>query len=153
VARFLGFLSPVGLRWLNIVVRSIHLGTSGILVGGHAFEVPAERLVPTLVGAIASGALLTLLESGGRSLWLHQGRGLLTMAKLLVLCLVPIFWAHRLILLWGVILLGGIGSHMPAFLRYYSLLWRKVVPVEGLPGAGQLISENLAQMGEEDPRA
>jgi len=78
------------MRTLNIALRTLHLMATSILVGGHAFDVTAERLVGILWLAILSGAALGAVEAGPRVLWFHQGRGLMTLAKLGLLCLVPL---------------------------------------------------------------
>ncbi len=61
----------------------------GILLGGHAFDVPAARLVSSLWLCIATGIALAVSEAGLGLLWFHQVRGLMTMGKVLLICVVP----------------------------------------------------------------
>lgn len=126
------------MRTLNIALRSMHLMVTSILVGGHAFDAPPERLVLVLWLVIASGAALGAVEAGPRWLWFHQGRGLMTLAKLLLLCTVPLFWRYRLPILLAVIALAGVGAHMPARFRYYSIIYRQVIPLGSGPGVARL---------------
>ncbi len=69
---------------------------------------------------IGTGLVLAAVEAGARLLWFHQGRGVMTMAKLALLCAVPLAWDYRLPILLVVIVIGSVGSHMPG--RYPTLL-------------------------------
>jgi hypothetical protein len=125
-------------RFWNIALRTAHLAAMGVLLGGHAFDVPAERLLVALWSTVGTGIALGVVETGGRLLWLHQGRGLMTLAKLALVATVPWFWQYRLPILLVVVALASVGSHMPGRFRYYSLLYRKVIPCSGGPGAARL---------------
>jgi len=132
-------------RFWNIALRTAHIAAMGILLGGHAFDVERSRLLASLWLCIASGAALGLLESGLSPVWFHQGRGLMTMAKLLLLCAVPFLWTQwgwRLAVLLSVVVLASVGSHMPARFRYYSVIYRKVLRCQSGPGSSQLADEN-----------
>ncbi len=123
------------IRALNIVLRTAHIGAMGILLGGHAFDISPGRLLVILWLTIGTGAALAVVEIGGpRLLWFHQGRGLMTMAKLLLLGAVLFAWEQRLWILLVVIVLASVGSHMPARFRYYSVLRREVIPNACGPG-------------------
>jgi hypothetical protein len=114
-------------RALNIAWRTAHIGVASVLVGGHVFEIAADRLHFWLYLTIASGAVLIVLEAYPQTRWFHEGRGVLAMTKLLLLCLIPWFWPHRVWLLAAVIVLASVGSHMPARFRYHSL-WYGCMP-------------------------
>ncbi len=118
---------PHARAW-NIGWRTAHIAAIAVLVGGHAFDVPSGRLYPILWCAIGTGAALVFLEAFSvRLRWLAQGRGLMVLAKLLLLLLVPFAWAYRLPILLAVIVLASVGSHMPARFRYYSVVERRVL--------------------------
>ncbi len=128
-------------RAWNIAVRSAHIATMGVLLGGHAFNVDRSRLLPALWLTIGTGVVLGALEAGPRLLWFHQGRGLATLAKLGLLCVVPLLWGNwhlRLGVMLTVVVIASVGSHMPARLRYYSVWYREVLRSEGGPGAARL---------------
>ena len=123
------------IRAINIALRTAHIAAMGILLGGHAFDIAPERLKLGLWLTIGTGvALLAVEVAGPRQLWLHQGRGLMTMAKLVLICLVPLFWDYRLPILLLVVVISSVGSHMPGRFRYYSILRREVVPDASGPG-------------------
>lgn len=99
-----------------------------VLVGGHAFDVPGDQLYPILWLTIVTGAALIFLEAFSVTFrWLFQGRGLMVVAKLALLLVMPFAWSARLPILLVVIVLASVGSHMPARFRYYSVLERRVL--------------------------
>lgn len=132
------------IRALNIGLRTAHIGAMGILLGGHAFDVAPERLMVSLWLTVGSGLALAAVEIGPKLLWFHQGRGLMTMAKLALICAVPLAWDYRLPILLGVIVIGSVGSHMSARFRYYSILRREVIPTGSGPG-GRRKKDNEAE--------
>ncbi len=118
---------PHARAW-NIGARTAHIAAMSILVGAHAFDVPAGRLYLALWITIATGGALIVLEAFSVTYrWLFQGRGLLVVAKLALLLLVPFLWPVRLPILLAVIALASVGSHMPARFRYYSVLEGRVL--------------------------
>ena len=128
-------LSP---RAWNIAMRTAHIATMGILLGGHAFDVPKADLVTSHWWCIGTGVVLLALEAGAGLIWFHQGRGLMVLAKMTVVGLVPFFWDYRLPILLLVVVIASVGSHMPARFRYYSVLRREVIRGGGGPGESQL---------------
>ena len=122
------------IRWLNIALRTAHIGAMGILLGGHAFNVDPERLMLALWLTIGTGVGLIALESGAKLLWLHQGRGIMVIVKLALICFVPLFWDYRLPILLTVVVVGSVGSHMSGRFRYYSVYYREVVQDANGPG-------------------
>ena len=127
-------------RGWNIALRTAHLAAMGILLGGHAFNVPREELLPCLWMTIGTGVALGALETGGSLVWFHQGRGLMTLAKLGLLCAVPFLWeqwAARLAVLLAVVVIASVGSHMTARFRYYSVIYGRVIRCYGGPGDAQ----------------
>jgi hypothetical protein len=122
------------IRALNIALRTAHIAAMGILLGGHAFDVSPERLKVSFWLTLGTGAAMIAVEAGPRLLWFHQGRGLMTMAKLALLCAVPLAWDYRLPILLAVVVLGSVGSHMPARYRYYSVVYHRVIHDDVGPG-------------------
>ncbi len=113
-------------RGLNIGFRSLHLGVSGVLVGGHVFDVPRELLLLWLGLTIATGIALVVLESWPRWRWWHESRGLMTVCKVLLMMAIPWLWPVRVAALAAIVAIASIGSHMPARYRYYSWLERSL---------------------------
>jgi hypothetical protein len=123
----------------------------GVLLGGHAFDVPRERLLLSLWLTIGTGVALAAVEAGPRLLWVHQGRGLMTMAKLLLIAAVPFLWEQRLAVLLAVVVLASVGSHMPAKFRYYSVIYRQVLRCGSGPGAADAEDGDETRPGESSP--
>lgn len=128
-------------RFLNIALRTAHIGAMGILLGGHAFDVAPERLMLALWLTIGTGVVLLAIEAGPHLLWFHQGRGVMTFAKLALLCAVPLAWDYRLPILLAVIVIGSFGSHMPGRFRYYSVIHREIIKDACGPGGSQASEE------------
>ncbi len=124
-------------RWVNIGWRTAHLAAMGVLVGGHVYGIERERLLVALWWTIGTGVALSLAESGPHLLWFHQWRGLFTMGKVVLLCAVPFYWDHRIAILIAVVIIGSVGSHMPARFRYYSVLERRPIRYGTGPGVNR----------------
>jgi len=142
-------------RALNILFRTAHIAAAGILVGGHAFDLPPDRLLLSLWLTIGTGVALGALEAGPRLLWFHQVRGLMTLAKLGLLSAVPFLWDYwhlRLAVLLVVVGIASVGSHMPARFRYYSVILREVVRCRGGPGIARLDDEPDEDSLAENPK-
>lgn len=115
-------------RGLSLLLRTMHLVSFGILLGGHTFAIDVDRLLPALYLTIASGIGLMALEiSTIGPHWLFMGKGATVLVKLLILLAVPYVWDYRLPLLLLVVAIASVGSHMPARYRHYSLLEGRVI--------------------------
>ncbi|MFQ5848178.1 MAG: hypothetical protein ACE5IQ_10985 [Candidatus Methylomirabilales bacterium] len=119
-----------GARAWSITFRTLHLAAFGVLLGGHAFSVDAEKLLSYLWLTILSGLGLIALEVYAEGLyWLFLGKGITVLAKLGILLAVPLFWEQRVALLVTVVVIASVGSHMPARFRHYSFLHGRVIGV------------------------
>jgi hypothetical protein len=123
-------------RAWNIAVRTVHIGVTGALFGGHVFAVPAERLLPFLYLTILTGISLFVLELYPEWRRVFEVRTAMIAAKLSLLALIPWLWTCRVPILIVVILIASIGSHMPRRYRYYSLLDRRPVTMVDGPERG-----------------
>lgn len=117
---------PYARGW-NIACRTAHLAATGILLGGHFFAIAEERLRVLLYLAILTGGALIFVEAYPSCRWFYQGRGIMVLSKLALLCVIPFFWAYRLPILLVVLVIASVGSHMPSRFRYYSLVHRRVL--------------------------
>jgi hypothetical protein len=115
---------PHGRAW-NVGARTVHLAATGTLLGGHVFGVSPEALLPWLWAAIASGGVMLAVELYTSLDWLTQIGGLAVVGKLALLCVIPVAWSSRVPILFAVVAVAGIGSHMPGKYRHYSLLYRR----------------------------
>lgn len=115
-------------RAISVLLRTAHLATFAVLLGGHVFDVDPLRLVPWLVATVVSGAGLMALELAASFAWLSTGKGLAVLVKLALLATVPALWDHRVAILLAVVGLSGISSHMPARFRHYQVVRALRVP-------------------------
>jgi hypothetical protein len=118
-------------RGISIGLRSLHLLASGVLLGGHAFDVEPARLAALLYLTVASGLGLVLLELYRSCDWTYQGMGALVIVKTAMTALAGVWWEQRVALLSLVVVLGSVGSHMPSRYRHYSFLHGAVLPDRG----------------------
>jgi len=114
-------------RGMNIGLRTAHLMTSSILLGGHVFDVQPSRLLVYLLLTIASGSGLILLELYRSCRWIYLGKGILVLVKLALLVAAAVWWEHRVALLLLVVVVATVGSHMPGRFRYYSVIHGRVL--------------------------
>jgi len=114
-------------KGLDLILRSCHIGTASILFGGIFWAVPYSRLANWHHLVIATGSALIIFNIFRCRHWPYQGRGL---AAALHVGLV--WFAHArpetvTPLLATVLTVGVVGSHMPAFIRHWSLVHRRVL--------------------------
>jgi hypothetical protein len=109
-------------RIWSITFRTMHILAICILVGGHAFNAPADQLRSFLYVAILSGIGMASIEAYPSFQSLFQGWSFLLLFKLALLCVIPFAWNHRLPILVAVVIIGSVGSHMSKRLRHYSFL-------------------------------
>jgi hypothetical protein len=112
-------------RALNIALRTVHISAMGVLLGGYAFHVASGGLTVALGLTVGSGLALAAVEAGPGLTWFHEGRGLMTLVKLGLLCAVPFVRDQRFPLLLAVVVVASVGSHMPGRFRHYSWLYRR----------------------------
>lgn len=117
---------PYARAW-NIGLRTAHIATMGVLLGGHVFDVGKSALLPWLYATIATGLVLAFVEAFPRVRWFYQGRGVMVYAKILLMCLIPWCWEYRVTILMIIVVIASVGSHMPGRFRYYSVLHRRVL--------------------------
>ena len=115
-------------RGISIALRTLHLASFGILLGGHAFAIQGERLLTALILTIASGIGLMVVEVYVFGVqWLFLGKGLVILLKLAILIAIPYYWEYRLLFLLLVVAIASVGSHMPGRYRHYSFLYHRLM--------------------------
>jgi len=116
-----------GKRWLDIILRTIHLmGLLGIS-GGIIFNAEESLWQPYFMITMISGLAMVFLSLWSHGKWILQNRGLAIIVKLIMLALLPVFPDYGLYILLTIVLISGISSHAPAKFRYYSpILGREI---------------------------
>ncbi len=109
-------------RWFKIALRTGHLvGICGV-AGGILLTQPWHTLTLYWALAIATGAGMIAQDALKNWLWLVQIRGVVIIAKLLLLLALGHNAHADQWLIVGVILLSGVVAHAPGNVRYFSLL-------------------------------
>jgi len=111
------------IRWLSIIVRTGHIGVAAVFFGGCVLHVPFSQLVLWHHLTIATGGGLLVLELRQDPRWPHQGEGLLGLFHILLGVMIHLKPALTAPLLWGILVSGCIGSHMPRRFRHWSILY------------------------------
>jgi multisubunit Na+/H+ antiporter MnhB subunit len=118
-------------RTVRTGLRTVHILTSGVLLGGYIFNQPTAELEPWLLATVISGILMLATDVHASAAVLIELRGLAVVIKLVLLALVPVFWDARIALLLASLVIGSIISHMPKRYRHKVLFFhRKIVPDE-----------------------
>ena len=112
---------------LDLVLRCFHVGAASVLFGGVVLAVPFAALCSWHTLAIASGGALIVAEATHSRHWLYQLRGLMAITHVGLLALVH--FRHDLLapVLVAVLVTGVLGSHLPGYLRHWSVVHRRRV--------------------------
>jgi hypothetical protein len=112
--------SFLGMRWVNITLRTLHLiGVAG-LGGAYLYAAPQALWQPYLWLTLLSGIGLVAVSLYATALWLLQLRGLVILFKLALLGLMLGWPGFSLPLGMLVIVLSSVIAHAPGDIRYYS---------------------------------
>lgn len=114
-------------RWWNIAARTVHLGATGMLLGGHYAGADVAALYPFLWLAIVSGAAMIVVEAYPSAHWAHQVCAIAVYLKLGLLCLIPWCWDYRVPILLLVVAIASVGAHAPRRIRHYSVILHRVM--------------------------
>lgn len=107
-----------GMRWANIVLRTLHLmGVAG-MGGAFLYAVPVSEWSPFFSLTLSSGLLLMLLAIWSNGIWLIQLRGVATIVKL-VLLILALKGGLEPAILFTIIAISGILAHAPGRVRYF----------------------------------
>lgn len=107
-------------RAIEIGLRSVHVASMGLVLGGIAMGGTHDTLLVPIVCTVASGVLLLATSLSWGCMTLGQGSGLALLAKLALLGLGNVFPGGRLGWYLAATLVTSVGSHMPAAWRHWS---------------------------------
>ena len=116
-----------GKRWFDISLRTIHLiGLLGVS-GGVLFNAEQSLWYPYFLTTILSGVAMVLLSLWSNANWILQNRGLIIIAKVVILLLLPVLPGYEQYLLMIIVIMSGFSSHAPARFRYYSPIFGREI--------------------------
>ncbi|MCP4756159.1 MAG: hypothetical protein GY866_35300 [Proteobacteria bacterium] len=116
-----------GKRWLNVVLRSVHLCGACGYAGGVLLDVTSEPVrIFYLVTAI-SGLIMMAIDIISNGIWIIQNRGWLIILKIFLLGQLPLIAPYEKWGLLGIVVLSSLVSHATANFRYYSPLHRRKI--------------------------
>jgi hypothetical protein len=114
-------------RWTKTSLRALHLvGVAGV-AGGVLFGLDERLWTDYWWLALASGALIMLVDIVSNPLWLVQIRGVAIIGKLVLLTFLGHAPDWDRVLLIAVIVISAVVAHAPGSVRYYSLFHLRVV--------------------------
>jgi hypothetical protein len=110
-----------------VALRTLHIVTMAIVLGGVAWGVPEERLHHFFVLTAISGVLLLAIDLFRSCVFLYQGAGVAALVKLALLGLGYHLPGSRLEFYLAATVVGSVGSHMSGAWRHWSFLHGKVL--------------------------
>jgi hypothetical protein len=114
-------------RWSKISLRTLHLLAVAGAGGGILFGLEKQLWINYWWLAIASGALMMLIDIVANPVWIVQVRGLVIIVKLILLAMLGRYPAWDSFLLAVIIIMSAVISHAPGKVRYYSFFHRQVI--------------------------
>lgn len=125
------FPSPLrnfpGSRWVRISIRTWHLASMGLLLGGMAMGHSLPELQIAFWNTLLSGVAFSMVELFTSFVWLLQLKGWAVMLKMLLLVGVMVDPSRAMAYLISAVIIGGISSHMQGKYRYYSVIHGEIV--------------------------
>jgi hypothetical protein len=113
---------PGWVQAVDLVLRTWHIGVTGILFGGFVFAVSFERLLAWHNMAIASGGALVISRVCQSRHWPYQVRGIIAMVHVGLLWIVHIHPEYSIPVLTGVMILGVFSANLPGYIKQWSVV-------------------------------
>ena len=111
-----------GRRGVKMVLRGAHVLCAGVLTGAFVLSADEPARQAWLWATLGSGGAILLLDLHESGAFLLQFRGVVVMAKIALLALLPHLAPFEAWVLGGVVVATVVSSHAPAKLRYRVLL-------------------------------
>lgn len=108
-------------RAVEVGLRSVHVVSMGLVLGGIPFGGTRETLLVPIVLTVASGLLLLATSVTWGCLSLGQGAGWAFLLKMALLGLGNLVEPARLPLYLLAVMVSSTGSHMPSSWRHFTL--------------------------------
>lgn len=117
-------------RSIRLALRSLHLLSGGVLLGGVIFDQSWELLRIWWLLMALSGLLLFLTDLYATLAIAFQVSGVAVLLKIVLVAAIGLAPAYALHLLTAALLIGSITSHMPGNLRHRYVLLGPLMPAE-----------------------
>lgn len=118
-------MTPASLfRWLNVVLRGLHL-IAVIFLGASLLGAPVAGAL-AVAGVAASGFAMLVLDIWKKPGHLRETAGLAVLAKLFLLLWMAASASSRPFLFWLIVAGSAIFAHAPASFRHAVVLGRRV---------------------------
>ncbi|MEW6071791.1 MAG: hypothetical protein AB1726_04230 [Planctomycetota bacterium] len=111
-----------GQRGLKVLLRGVHVLGAGVYAGAIVLDVAPAARPPWLLAALGTGLLLLAFDLYETGAFLLQMRGVVVLAKLLLLGVAPFLGAAAPWVLGAVVVGSVISSHASSGFRYF-LVW------------------------------
>lgn len=116
-----------GRRVVKIVLRAVHATLAGVYAGAIVFDVAPDLRSTWALWAITSGFALLAIDLHESFTILLQVRGLVVLAKIATLALLPFLGRGAVLAIVLVMLAASISSHAPSRWRYRLVFGRGLV--------------------------
>jgi hypothetical protein len=118
----------LGKKAVGVPLRTAHLASMAVLVGGRALAPAHPSLHTWQILTAATGVALLASEASHSRHWVYQGRGVMVLvhAALAGLAGAALFAGGGGMTI-AALLVGAVGSHLPRTVRWWSLRHRRVV--------------------------
>ncbi len=121
-------------RMTRTLLRAVHVLCGGVLLGGYVFAVTGSALSMWWYATVVSGGLLFATDLHASCAVLIEVRGLVVVAKLALLLMLPATGELATWLLAAVLLIGAVSSHLPGRYRHMVIFLRDRVSVDTRKG-------------------
>lgn len=111
------------LRWINVILRGLHL-VAVILLGAGLLGAPLHA-GQAAIGVAASGFAMLALDIWRKPQHLREAAGLAVLVKLVLVAWMALDAAARPVLFWVIVAGSAISAHAPARFRHAMLLGSK----------------------------
>ena len=110
------------IKGLDLLLRTWHIGVTGVLFGGAVFEVSFSQLFLWHHLVIASGSALIVSKMYQSRHWLYQVRGIMALLHVGLLAIVHFHPESPVPVLTMVLVLGVFAGNLPGYIKQWSIL-------------------------------
>lgn len=113
-----------GRRAVKVALRAVHVLCAGVVVGAYLLTLASDVRTGWLLAAIVSGALVLAVDLHESAAFFVQVRGVVVVAKLVLLGLLPRLGEAGAWILAAIVLVSVVSSHAPGEVRHFLVAGR-----------------------------